>query len=177
MEIFEACSYHPNIGIKVLQQRALITIVDGKFDMHDFVQEIGYHIARGEHPNSPEKRSRLWNSEEIRNMYLGDATMENDKVEAIQYLYPPNDHSSSLFCKIVSNMKKLRLLNVGLLEYHNLKGPTFLSNELRCIYWDGYPTSPFPNNFQPMKLVVLKLTNSLQKELWKGYKDIPHLKV
>ncbi|KAI7740534.1 hypothetical protein M8C21_024446, partial [Ambrosia artemisiifolia] len=45
-----------------------------------------------------------------------------------------------------------------------------LSNmkKLRC---------PFPDGWKPMKLGVLELWNSLQKELWKGYKHLPHLKV
>ncbi|XP_021991012.1 disease resistance protein RUN1-like [Helianthus annuus] len=77
MEVFEACGYHPDIGIKVLRQKALITIVNGKFDMHDLVQEMGHYIVRGEHPNNPEKHSRVWKDDEIRNMCHGDATMGN----------------------------------------------------------------------------------------------------
>lgn len=52
------------------------------------------------------------------------------------------------------------------------KGPTFLSNELRYIYWKKYPASPFPDSFQLKNLVVLKLHFSLQKELWTSYKVI-----
>ncbi|KAI3763075.1 hypothetical protein L1987_53525 [Smallanthus sonchifolius] len=103
-EVFEACGYHPDIGIEVLKQKALITIVDGKFDMHDLIQEMGHNIVRGEHPNNPEKHSRVWKDEEIKNMFHGDASMENYKIEAIQY-----DGDPSLFCKIVSNMKRVSL--------------------------------------------------------------------
>uniref|UniRef100_UPI001CB948D7 disease resistance protein Roq1-like n=1 Tax=Erigeron canadensis TaxID=72917 RepID=UPI001CB948D7 len=60
MEILDACGFHPVIGIKVLQQRALISIVDGNFDMHDLVQEMGHYIVRGEHLNNPENHSRVW---------------------------------------------------------------------------------------------------------------------
>ncbi|KAJ0804578.1 putative TIR domain, P-loop containing nucleoside triphosphate hydrolase [Helianthus annuus] len=173
MEVFEACGYHPDIGIKVLRQKALVTIVNGRFDMHDLVQEMGHYIVRGEHPNNPEKHSRVWKDEEIRNMCHGDATMENDKTEAIQYLHhnPPAGYLSHL-CKIVSNMKKLRWLSLTLYNNcdENAEGPNFLSNELRYINWRNYPRSPFPSTFQPMKLVALKLSRSFQKQLWKGYK-------
>ncbi|KAM0035016.1 putative TIR domain, P-loop containing nucleoside triphosphate hydrolase [Helianthus debilis subsp. tardiflorus] len=179
MEIFEACGYHPLIGINVLRQKALLTIMDGEFNMHDLVQEMAHYIVRGKHPNNPEKHSRVWKRKDIINMCFDGATMvqENDKTEAIKYFGTRPSHSS-LFCKIVSNMKKLRWLYVSLdTDDENVEGPTFLSNELRYIQWENYPGSPFPESFQPMKLVALKLSRSLQKELWKGYKHLPCLKV
>ncbi|KAI3807085.1 hypothetical protein L1987_23007 [Smallanthus sonchifolius] len=160
-------------GIKLLRQKALITVVDDRFDMHDLVQEMGHYIVRGEHPNNPEKHSRVWKDEEIRNMCLGDAAMENYKTEAIQHLHhnPPYSHLS-LLCKIVSSMKKLRWLSLTLYYNcdENVEGPDFLSNELQYINWHNYPISPFPDPFQPMKLVTLKLSRSLQKQLWRCYK-------
>ncbi|PWA51806.1 toll/interleukin-1 receptor (TIR) domain-containing protein [Artemisia annua] len=81
VETLEACGFHPQIGIKVLIQKALITIdPHGRFDMHDLVQEMGRYIVRGEHPNNPEKHSRLWKYEEIRNVCLGDTTMVRFKL-------------------------------------------------------------------------------------------------
>ncbi|KAI3807088.1 hypothetical protein L1987_23010 [Smallanthus sonchifolius] len=88
MEIFEACGYHPHIGIKVLIQKALITIVDTsygvRFDMHDLIQEMGHYIVRGEHPNNPEKHSRVWKQEEINDMCLGDATMHLPRLKVLE---------------------------------------------------------------------------------------------
>ncbi|KAM0066003.1 putative TIR domain, AAA+ ATPase domain, P-loop containing nucleoside triphosphate hydrolase [Helianthus debilis subsp. tardiflorus] len=192
MEMLEACGYYPKIGIKVLIQKALISIVNDKFDMHDLIQELGHYIVRGEDPDNPEKHSRLWKHEQIKNMPFWDETMEYDKIKAISYDYEYDyDHSrfldiasrdhddSSRLCKIVSNMKKLRLLIVSLDNDNgeNAEGPNYLSNELRYIKWFNYPASQFPDSFEPMKLVVLKLSHSMQKELWKGYKHLPHLKV
>ncbi|KAK1436895.1 hypothetical protein QVD17_02679 [Tagetes erecta] len=177
MEALEACGYHPEIGIEVLRQKALLTVSrDGVFDMHDLVQEMGHYIVRGEHPNNPEKHSRVWKYEEINNMCFGDATMENDKIEAIKYA---DYEDASQLCKIVSNVKQLRYLQVFI---NNLKsrveGPTFLSNELCYFSWYGYSVkSSFPDGFQPVKLVVLKLTHSFQQEIWKGFKHLPNLKV
>ncbi|XP_023757850.1 disease resistance protein Roq1 [Lactuca sativa] len=76
MGILEACGYHSVIGIKVLVQKALITISeDGEFDMHDLVQEMGHYIVRGEHPNNPEKHSRIWKKEDVLKICAMDATM------------------------------------------------------------------------------------------------------
>ncbi|XP_035845066.1 TMV resistance protein N-like [Helianthus annuus] len=110
-------------------------------------------------------------------MCFGDVTMENDKIEAIYYDNYSNYHDhSSRFYKIISNMKKMRWLVVTMRD-EKCGGPTFLSNELRYFFlWQGYPASPFPSSFQPMNLVVLKLS-SMQKEIWKGFKHLPHLKV
>ncbi|GKC16188.1 Toll/interleukin-1 receptor domain-containing protein, partial [Tanacetum coccineum] len=173
MEILDACGFYPDIGIMVLRQKALITINSkGEFDMHDLVQEMGYYIVRGEHPNNPEKHSRLWKIEEINNMCLGDITMENDKTEVI-HSYNIIDHPLR-YIKIISNMKKLRWLKVF---NPCSEAPDSLSKELRYIDWTGYPVSPFPDSFQPTNLVVMKMRRSLQKEPWKGWKCLPHLKV
>nr|XP_043637851.1 disease resistance protein Roq1-like [Erigeron canadensis] len=176
MEILDACGFHPVIGIRILRQKALLTTTDGKFDMHDLVQEMGHYIVRGEHAKNPGKNSRVWKNEEISNMCYGDSTTENDKIEAMRYY----GHSSRLF-EFISNMKKLRLLSVVLYldddRDNQTEGPFFLSNELRYFYWERYPASPLPDSFQPMNLVVLKLHYSSQKELWNGRKCLPHLKV
>nr|XP_043633407.1 disease resistance protein Roq1-like [Erigeron canadensis] len=180
MEILEACGYHPCIGIKILREKALITINrDGKFDMHDLIQEMGHFIVRGEDPDNPEKHSRVWKHNEIRNMCSRGAIMQNDKIKAIRYCGDDHRGHTSPFCMIVSNLKQLRWLKVYIMEYKydEIKAPTFLSNELRYINWKHYPTSPFPESFQPVKMVVIKLEYSLQKELWMGYKHLPHLKV
>ncbi|KAJ0579302.1 putative TIR domain, P-loop containing nucleoside triphosphate hydrolase [Helianthus annuus] len=179
VQILEASGFHPKIGMKVLIQKALITIVDDIIDMHDVLEEMGHYIVREEHPNNPEKHSRLWINKEIKELCFKDERMEYDKTEAIIYKFGDSqDCDTSWLCKIVSKMKKLRLLSVitdGDLE--NVEGANFLSNELQYIYWFNYPASPFPHNFQPMKLAVLELYGSKQKELWKGYKHLPQLEV
>ncbi|KAJ0816884.1 putative TIR domain, P-loop containing nucleoside triphosphate hydrolase [Helianthus annuus] len=176
VQILEASGFHPKIGMKVLIQKALITIVDDIIDMHDVLEEMGHYIVRGEHPNNPEKHSRLWIHKEIKELCFKDERMEYDKTEAIIYSGEADD--TSRLCKIVSKMKKLRLLRVATHgDNENVEGANFLSNELQYIYWYNYPASPFPHNFQPMKLAVLELSYSKQKELWKGYKHLPQLEV
>nr|XP_043608861.1 TMV resistance protein N-like [Erigeron canadensis] len=172
MEILDACGFYPRIGVKVLIQKALIIVSkDGKFDMHDLVQEMAHYIVRGEHPYNPEKHSRVWREEDIKDICSRNATMENDKIEAIQ---GHADGHSFNFIMLVSNMKKLRFLKVATTSFD--EGPSFLSNDLRYIDWEGYPASLFHESFQPTNLVVLKMKTSLQRELWKGYKYLPCLK-
>ncbi|GKD33587.1 Toll/interleukin-1 receptor domain-containing protein, partial [Tanacetum coccineum] len=139
MELFDACGFHPEIGIKVLIQKSLITIDSyGRFGMHDLIQEMGHYIVRREHPNS-----RVWKDADVYNILLGDATVENDQIQAIDFNnridLPHNDK-----IMLISKMKKL---------------------------------SPFPDSFRATNLVFLKLENSMQELLWKGYKHLPQLKV
>ncbi|GJU59467.1 Toll/interleukin-1 receptor domain-containing protein [Tanacetum coccineum] len=70
MEIFDACGFHPKIGIKVLIQKSLITIdSDERFGMHDLIQEMGHYIVRRKHPNNPERHSRVWKHAEVNNIW------------------------------------------------------------------------------------------------------------
>ncbi|GKD31804.1 Toll/interleukin-1 receptor domain-containing protein [Tanacetum coccineum] len=179
MEIFDACGFHPEIGIKVLIQKSLITIDSNAigiqtFGMHDLIQEMGHYIVRGEHPNNPEKHSRVWKHAEVRNMCFGDATVENDQIEAIEFGHDIHRPEVIMF---ISKMKKLRWLRLSMLDAENVEAPNCLSNDLRYIEWDNYPASPFPDSFYATNLVFLKLDSSVQKLLWKGYKHLPQLKV
>ncbi|GJW35323.1 Toll/interleukin-1 receptor domain-containing protein [Tanacetum coccineum] len=168
MEIFDACGFHPEIGIKVLIQKSLITIdSDERFGMHDLIQEMGHYIVRGEHPNNPEKHSRVWKHAEVSNMLIGDATV--DQIEAIQFRDFNHRPQIIMLIMLISKMKKLRWLRLRFGE-GNGEAPNFLSNELRYIEWYDYPASPFPDSFQATNLVFFKLVQSMQELLWKGYK-------
>ncbi|KAL7587754.1 hypothetical protein Lser_V15G37504 [Lactuca serriola] len=156
MEKLDACGFHPVIGIKVLIQKALITISDGVFDMHDLIQEMAHYIVRGEHPNNPTKHSRIWKKEDVLRIFDMDATMKLDKIEAIKF-WDATDEESQHFVHVAANMKKLRLISLRTEE----------SIET---------TRPLPENFPPRELCCLRLQGLKQKQLWEGYKYLPNLK-
>ena len=81
-----------------------------------------------------------------------------------------------LSAEAFSKMKILRFLKIGYVEPqqgHNRghvqlpEGLIYLSNELRIIDWHGYPLKSTPTNFQPIKLVELRMRCSGIKKLWK----------
>ncbi|CAI9297053.1 unnamed protein product [Lactuca saligna] len=154
MEILDACGLYPIIGVKVLIQKALITISNGRFDMHDLVQEMGHHIVRGEHPNNPEKHSRIWKEEDVLKISAMDATMELKNIKALQIglnWLPKKEQDLPL---IAANMKNLRYIK-----------------------WDVNHENPLLNNFPPRELRYLHLSRVLQKQLWEGCKLLPNLKI
>lgn len=64
-----SCGFFAEVGLKVLEQRSLITISeDEKLGMHDHIEEMGKNIVRRENPNKPEMHSRLWIREEIKDI-------------------------------------------------------------------------------------------------------------
>ena len=89
----------------------------------------------------------------------------------------PVDKNECLSAEAFSKMKNLRFLKIGYVEPqrgHNRghvqlpHGLIHLSNELRIIDWHGYPLKSMPANFQPIKLVELRMHCSGIKKLWKG---------
>nr|XP_043637860.1 disease resistance protein RUN1-like [Erigeron canadensis] len=121
MGMLEASGSHPVIGIRVLRQKALISIADGRFDMHDLVQEMGHFIVREEHPNNLEKHSRFRKYKDFCNMCFGGASLlkKNDKVEAMQNGCCSH-YQSSCFSKIISCKKKLRSASMSKYDNTNM---------------------------------------------------------
>ncbi|KAL4580671.1 hypothetical protein LXL04_016872 [Taraxacum kok-saghyz] len=76
----EGCGYFAKIGLRVLQQKSLITIYkycdddddDEYVGMHDHIKEMAMYIVRGSHPDMPHKHSRLWNDDEIEHILAND---------------------------------------------------------------------------------------------------------
>ena len=86
------------------------------------------------------------------------------------------DKNEPLSAEVFSEMKNLRFLKIGYVEPqqgHNRspvqlpKGLSYLSNELCVIDWHGYPLISMLTNFQPIKLVELRMHCSGIKKLWK----------
>ncbi|KAJ9541909.1 hypothetical protein OSB04_028415 [Centaurea solstitialis] len=152
-EILDACGFYPIIGVKVLIQKALIT-VSGKgrfkrFDMHDLIQEMGHHIVRGENHKTPELHSRVWQWEDVVKICSVDASKENDRIQALQVSFNWLDEFPPSLPEVVGNMKKLR-----------------------WIYVEDYGANPLPSEFQPTNLCYLKLVGSYIEQLWEGNKVI-----
>nr|XP_023888391.1 TMV resistance protein N-like [Quercus suber]XP_023888392.1 TMV resistance protein N-like [Quercus suber]XP_023888393.1 TMV resistance protein N-like [Quercus suber] len=173
--ILKSFGYHPDYNIGVLKDKSLITINEnGALWMHDLLQEMGQDIVRRE-SKEPGKRTRLWLYEDILHVLKNNTGTE--VVEGIM-LNKPIQKEEHLDSEVFSKMIKMRLLKVG--DMGNVKLPqglNCLSNELRIIEWHGYPLSSMPTNFQPNKLVELKMHCSSIERLWNGIMVLDELKL
>ncbi|XP_076884084.1 TMV resistance protein N-like [Bidens hawaiensis] len=183
MRVLEVCSFHPVIGVKVLKQKSLIKVSNGRFDMHDLVEEMAHYIVKGEHPNSPEKHSRIWQERDIVEFcYVNTETLlENNHIEVLALPSYVSHPSLPHFGSIKDNYFRLqKLRNYPLPSYvshPHLPYVVASMKKLRWIYWEGFPASSFPTNFHPTKLGCLILIRGQQTQLWKGRKNLPNLKI
>nr|GFA92002.1 Toll/interleukin-1 receptor (TIR) domain-containing protein [Tanacetum cinerariifolium] len=143
----ESCGFHARNGLRVLEQRSLITISENRcLEMHDHIEEMGKNIVRRVNLNKPERHSRLWIKEEIEEILSNDsATTAATQCIKLE--------------KYALNFKKLKkdLANMNELRFLHLEGPYVredevsnwnLPNALRFLRWDGYPFSSLPKTFQ-----------------------------
>jgi len=70
--------------------------------------------------------------------------------------------------KAFSKMTKLRLLKIDNVQLS--EGPEDLSNKLRFLEWNSYPSKSLPAGLQVDELVELHMANSSIEQLWYGYK-------
>ncbi|KAG7945301.1 hypothetical protein I3843_15G144900 [Carya illinoinensis] len=166
-KIFDSCGFFPVHGIKRLTDKCLITINKTRVGMHDLLQDMGREIVRLESPEEPSKRSRLWFHEDIREM-LEDNTGPS-KIEGILLHLPEGDEEIiSLHPKAFQHMERLRVFINRNARFSC--APNYLSDKLRVIDCDNYPSRYLPRNFQGKKLIVFRMQHSLIKKLGDGFK-------
>ncbi|CAK8577204.1 unnamed protein product [Lathyrus sativus] len=164
--VLNCCGFHPDIGLRVLVDKSLISISDeSKIEMHAMLGELGRKITE-----EARKWSRLWVHKDCYDVMLEN--MEKN-VDAI-VLNGNESDTKELMAKSLSNMSRLRLL---ILKDVKLLGSlNNLSNQLRYVAWNDYPFMCLPSSFQPNQLVELILVNSSVEQLWKDKKDLPNLR-
>ncbi|XP_052190823.1 disease resistance protein RPV1-like isoform X6 [Diospyros lotus] len=171
VNILNACGFQANIGVRVLKDKALVTIRDNMIDMHDLIQDMGWHIVKEESPDEPGRRSRLCKCEDIYHTLTKKTGTE--AVETI-ILHSYGTKKISLSPDTFSKMIKLRLLQLSNVQLPN--GLDYLSNDLRLLDWHRYPLKFLPSNFQPDSLVTLKMSNSRLEQPWNGRMCLDELK-
>uniref|UniRef100_A0A251TUI6 Putative toll/interleukin-1 receptor (TIR) domain-containing protein n=1 Tax=Helianthus annuus TaxID=4232 RepID=A0A251TUI6_HELAN len=115
IRILESCGFSAQIGLRVLEQKSLITIssIDG-LRFHDHIEEMAWNIVRHFHPNEPSRHNRLWIKEEIEDMLvngLGTKATKSIKLKntdlhpaIIMKVYIPFSHSSLFLNKILQTV-------------------------------------------------------------------------
>jgi len=60
--------FHPEVGLRVLIDKSLITCKWGIIRMHDLFKELGKSIVREKSPKEPRKWNRLWDYKDVHNV-------------------------------------------------------------------------------------------------------------
>ncbi|KAH9781748.1 ADP-ribosyl cyclase/cyclic ADP-ribose hydrolase [Citrus sinensis] len=174
-KVLDGCDFSPVIGIEVLINKSLITILnDNTLWMHDLLQELGQQIVQRQSPEEPGKRSRLW-KEEVCHVLIENTGSEIVEGIVIDHCSPNKDVHLSAPSKAFSKMINLRLLKIRNVQLP--EGLEYLSNKLKLLEWHGYPLESLPSNLQLDKTFELNMCYSLIEELWKGFKPLNKLKV
>ncbi|KAJ0586848.1 putative TIR domain, P-loop containing nucleoside triphosphate hydrolase [Helianthus annuus] len=153
ISMLESCGFQAIIGLRVLEQRSLITFYGNYgflyLGMHDHIEEMGKNIVRRLHPDEPNKHSRLWIQEEIENVLDTDLGSESTRY-----------HKYDVYDDFV------KIDEVG----------QYFPNALRYLRWHCYPHSCLPKTFQANNLVELHMSGSRIEQLWVGGKVLTKLK-
>nr|XP_011470001.1 PREDICTED: TMV resistance protein N-like isoform X2 [Fragaria vesca subsp. vesca] len=195
--ILESCGFYPHSGLRVLFDRALVTMTDdNRLEMHDLVKDMGWEIIRQQCIKDPGKRSRLWIYEDV--VHVLSENMATDAVECIM-LDLSKSKDIYIDAEAFVKMTRLRLLRIGhnhsidfnvrdiqSEQLHHPRGEyckqqvkgevKFLSNDLRYLMWYGCPMKSLPSNFHPKNLVDFDMRYSRIERLWEGIEPFKKLK-
>ncbi|KAK2644818.1 hypothetical protein Ddye_020013 [Dipteronia dyeriana] len=171
-EILECCDFYPEIGLRVLIDKSLISVSSNKLYVHSLLREMARGIVHQESPKEPGNRSRLW-------IYNDICCVLTSKTgtEAVEVIYQNSPGSKEIYvdADAFSRMSNLRLLKIH--DVHPSRGLDFLSNKLRILKWHGYPLKSLPPSFKAEKLLKLNLSHSHIEQLWKGTAHLNKLKI
>ncbi|PWA47632.1 disease resistance protein (TIR-NBS-LRR class) [Artemisia annua] len=171
IRLLESCGFLAENGLRVLQQRSLITIdEDQVLGMHYHIEEMGKNIVRCSYPDEPNRHSRLWIQEEIEDILCNN--MGTAETRAI-IMDSPLNLSSEIVIKGIGTMENLRAVHLvseisddSSVKFNQV--PDNLPNALRLLSWVGYPHLSLPKRFQANNLVRLEMPHSKIEQLWDG---------
>nr|XP_017189676.1 TMV resistance protein N-like isoform X2 [Malus domestica] len=180
VRILDECDFHTTIGIHNLIDRCLVTVDEcGWVKMHDMIRGMGREIVRLE-SEEPEKRSRLWrhkDSLQVLREKNGSQTIQGLVLDMRMHPAnsPINTNETALETNAFERMHKLQLLH---LSHVRLDGcyadfPT----GLRWLCWLEFPLDSIPIDFPLKYLVVLEMQHSSLRQVCKGTKFLPSLKI
>ncbi|OMP04685.1 hypothetical protein COLO4_09389 [Corchorus olitorius] len=161
-QILAACQFFPEIGMKVLVEKSLVT-VDGynRLRMHDLLQEMGRKIVVKKSINEPGKRCRLWDEKDVYHVLS-----ENTATEVIE--------------GVVINNKGYLSNKLVLLEWHTypsrLLPSSFLPNNIVALFLPNSGIEQLWNgnmSFNKLKYINLKGCKNLIKA--PDFKTTPNL--
>ncbi|KAF8016464.1 hypothetical protein BT93_H1856 [Corymbia citriodora subsp. variegata] len=158
-KVLDSCGLDTLIGIQILIERSLLTIVDRTVQMHDLIQQMGQDVVKKECPNNPSKRSRLWCYDDVYEVLSATTGPNNVKGIVLRLQRPAKLHISPSAFTHMRNLKLLIILNA------RISGGTIcLPNDLRWLECDKFHLSTLKFSDGPKKLVCFDVCGSQIKK-------------
>ncbi|TQD84234.1 hypothetical protein C1H46_030212 [Malus baccata] len=180
VRILDGCDFYTIVGIQNLIDRCLVTIDQyNDVQMHDMIRDMGREIVRRE-SDEPGSRSRLWrhkDSFEVLREKNGTQTIQGLVLD--MHMHPANSpintNETILETNAFERMHKLQLLHLSrvLLDGCYANFPT----GLRWFCWFEFPLDSIPIDFPLECLIVLEMQHSSLRQVCKGAKFFPSLKI
>ncbi|KAI9072654.1 hypothetical protein K1719_045374 [Acacia pycnantha] len=148
--------------------------MDNIVEIHDLLQEMAEEIVREESREHPERRSRLNNSKEIKDMLKN--SMGTDAIEGFILNLDDELRLSADAFKKMSNLRILNIENGKNIHLPDGFGLDSLYDKLSFFRWDGYPLKSLPSEFCAEKLVEIHIPTSIVSKLWDGVHNLTNLK-
>ncbi|CAL8997787.1 unnamed protein product [Prunus brigantina] len=160
--ILDGCDFDTEIGIGELHDRCLVSVDEGNnLIMHDLLRDMGREIVREKSPDITEKRSRLWDPKDVKEVLRSKSGTE--KIEGLT-LDLQESQQDSFSAEALEGMQGLRLLK---LKGVNFKGHCkHLSKKLSLLCWPECPLKSMPQDFIQPNMVDIDLSRS-RIEVWK----------
>ncbi|XP_011002871.1 PREDICTED: protein SUPPRESSOR OF npr1-1, CONSTITUTIVE 1-like isoform X6 [Populus euphratica] len=168
--------------ISMLINKGLITTSRNMLEIHDLLQEMAFNIVRAE-SKFPGKRSRLCHLTDI--VHVLEENKGAEEIEGISLDMSRLSRQIQLKSDAFAMMDGLRFIKFffGHLSQDNKDkmqlpptGLEYLSNKLRYLHWDGFPSKSLPHVFCAEHLVELNLSRSKVEKLWTGVQDVGNLR-
>ncbi|XP_058732485.1 disease resistance protein RPV1-like [Vicia villosa] len=178
-QILDSCGFSATIGMRVLIDRGLISILKGEIVLHDLIHEMGLEIVRQQCVNDPGKRSRLWKHEDVYHVLRKNKGTDSVQCIFLDMCRIKEVQLNPQTFKMMHNLRLLQFYKSSKNQGSNVYIPSFLlslPDDLRFLRWDAFPQRSLPLDFSPENLVQLDMRDSQLEQLWEGDQHLPNLK-
>ncbi|KAL0738753.1 hypothetical protein Bca4012_014963 [Brassica carinata] len=186
LEIVEGCLERNFVGVKGrlrgLAEKSFISFEGGFLEIHDLLARLGREIVRKQSIHEPGKRLFLDDVRDICQVLRDDDKLGSRNVIGIDLDLSKLETELKISDGVFARMSNVQFLRVryafhGMPYPHSMDSVTCLPPNLRSLYWDSFPMTCLPSNFNPEFLVKIVLTESNYLErLWDGNKTVRNLK-
>ncbi|KAF3588666.1 hypothetical protein F2Q69_00032430, partial [Brassica cretica] len=169
-------------GLQVLYDKCFISELErGCFVVHNLMEQLANEIVRKQSVSDPGKRQFLVDAQDICDVLEEKAGTET--IRGIDFDLSEVKRKLVIDERAFEGMHRLQFLRFqkrGLYENTKLllpQGLNFRANKLKFLEWYRFPLTCFPREFQPRRLVKLKMEESRLEKLWKRPIPLPCLKL